>query len=75
MKIYLIYQYSYYCIVVESGIYEQNLEGEFLASESDDTDSMSTPTDSPLKQRLGSLDLEPPPLFQTEKQKGKYKAL
>ena len=41
--------------------------GEHIQSESDDTDSISTPTDSPQKARLESLDLQPPPL-QTGKQ-------
>ena len=34
-------------------------------SESDDTDSISTPTDSPCKGRLDSLDVQPPALSRT----------
>lgn len=38
------------------------LSAAYILSESDDTDSYSTPTDSPCKMRLDSLDLQPPKL-------------
>ena len=43
-------------------VFQPDLIPESLQSESDDTDSMSTPTDSPSKARLESADVEPPPL-------------
>ena len=46
-----------------NGGWSRELMIESLSPESSDTDSMSTPTTSPLKSRLRGIDITPPQLF------------